>query len=439
MSRALFALLLLAAPLAADDKPKPRAKLLGTLKVNKLVELAVWTPDARHLILIAGGKGLVLGREQLGDDTPAKPVAEFDVPAGGAKFGVTPDGTELFAVVSAGARFNAETRMCYWALKDLLEGKKKAKPDRTVDLEADNPTGFALSADGKSLFAVTVDRRPGVTPNGGLPVQAGKVLRLDTKSGDTAETVADLGMEDGTLLGAAVHPETGRVFAQYPTADEHVIRCIDAPTKKRKWERAIDSQGAFLNGQPPKVSPNGKVVVAFVSHQGQLNPAGPPGLPGVGQPGQPGQVAGTRPLLLDAETGKVIAEMGGEDTTACDVCDFSHDGKLLFGWLQSANGMRYTAWDGATGKPLKTWSRNVGALSAAFAPGKHELATVEQVGNGGYQLPAAPNGPGGPLLEFDRRSVFYDPLLTTPAVVPPADTPVSYSIVGVWNLAPLVK
>lgn len=440
MSRTLFALLVLAAPLLADDKPKPRAKLLGTIKVNKLVEQAVWTPDAKHLILIAEGKGLVVSREQLGDDTPAKPVAEFDVPTGGAKFGVTPDGTELFAVVSAGARFNAETRLCYWAMKDLVEGKKKAKPDRTVDLEADNPTGFALSADGKSLFGVFIEPRPGGTPLGGLPQQVGKVLRLDTKTGDSVETVADLNMEDSTLLGATSHPESGRVFAHFQTTDEHVVRCIDPTTKKRKWERKIDSPAAFLTGQSPKVSPAGNAVVAFVSHQGQANPAGPPGLSGVGQPILPGQVSGTRPLLLDAETGKVIAEMGGEETISCEVCDFSHDGKLMFGWLSSAVGMRYTAWDGTTGKPLKTWARGAGALSAAFAPGKHELATVEQVGNGGYQLPVAPNGPGGPLLEFDRRSAFYDPFQLPPTPpLPPTDAPAYYSIVGVWNLAPLVK
>lgn len=438
MSRTLLALLLLAAPLAANDNPKPRAKLLGTIKVNKLVDQVVWTPDAKHLILIAEGKGLVVSREQLGDDTPAKPVAEFELPAGAARFGVTPDGTELFAVVSAGARFHAETRLCYWALKDLVEGKKKAKPDRSVDLEADNPSGFALSADGKSLFAVTVDPRPGVTPNGGLPQQVGKVLRLDTKTGDTAETVADLDVEDATLHGASVHPETGRVFAHFQTLDEHVVRCIDPSTKKRKWERKIDSPAAYMTVQPPKVSPTGKTVVAYVSNQGpQVLPGAPGGLPLPGG-GAPGQVAGIRPLLLNADTGAVIAEMGGEDTTGCLVCDFSHDGKLLFGWLQSAVGMRYIAWDGTTGKPLKTWARNAGGLSAAFAPGKHELATVEQVGNGGYVPPA--NQPVGPYLELDRRA-FYDPLQPIPPTppLPPADVPVSYSIVGVWNLAPLMK
>lgn len=437
MSRTLLALLLLAAPLVANDKPKPRAKLLGTIKVNKMVDQVVWTPDAKHLILIAEGKGMVVSREQLGDDTPAKPVAEFDLPTGAARFGVTPDGTELFAVVSAGARFNAETRLCYWVLKDLLEGKKKAKPDRSVDLEADNPTGFALSADGKSLFGSFVEPRPGGTPLGGLPQQVGKVLRMDTKTGDTVETVADLDVEDGTLLGATSHPESGRVFAHFQTIDEHVIRCIDPSTKKKKWERKIDSPAAYMTGQAPKVSPTGKAVVAFVSNQGP--PVVPDNLPRPGLPPLPGQVAGIRPLLLNAETGAVVAEMGGEDTSGCEVCDFSSDGKLMFGWLQSSVGMRYTAWDGTTGKPLKTWARSAGGLSAAFAPGKHELATVEQVPSGGYQLPVAPNGPGLPQFEFDRRA-FYDPLLTQPpAVVPPADAPVSYSIVGVWILAPLVK
>ena len=170
---------LLAAPVLPDEKPKPRAKLLGTVKLDKRVQQVCWTHDAKHLIVVTDEKAMVIGRDQLGEDAPVKPIAEFALPVGGMSlFGVTPDGTELYALVSAG-RINAETRLCYWTLKDLLDGKKKAKPDRVVSLEADNPNHFAFSADGRSLYAVVGEQRRGeaVQPNGALQF-TGKLLRL---------------------------------------------------------------------------------------------------------------------------------------------------------------------------------------------------------------------------------------------------------------------
>ena len=192
MARSLLIALLLAtriaaAPVPAEEKPKPRAKLLGTVKLDKYVTEVCWTPDAKHLIIVTDEKGLVIGRDQLGEDAPAKPIAEFALPSGGmCKFGVTPDGAELYAMVTA-TRFNAETRLCYWTLKDLLDGKKKSKPDRVVSLEVDDPSHFVFSADGKNLYAVVSEpRRDSVLqPNGHLP-QIGKVLRSNTKTGDIA-------------------------------------------------------------------------------------------------------------------------------------------------------------------------------------------------------------------------------------------------------------
>jgi len=129
----LAVILLTATVGLAAEPPKPRAKLLGTMKVDKEVQTVHWTPDTKHLILITADKGLVVGRDQLGEDTPAKPVAEFDLPAGSWTWmGVTPDGTELYVVLTAGTRSNPETRVCFWTLKDLTEGKKEgqARPHR---------------------------------------------------------------------------------------------------------------------------------------------------------------------------------------------------------------------------------------------------------------------------------------------------------------------
>ena len=317
MARSLLMALLLAAPLSAapappEEKPKPRAKLLGTVKLDKRVQEVCWTPDAKHLIVVTDVKGLVIGRDQMGEDAPAKPIAEFAVPAGGvSKFGVTPDGTELYALVSAG-RINAETRLCYWTLKDLLDGKKKMKPDRVVSLEADNPNHFAHSADGRSLYVVVSESRAGTVlqPNG--QQYTGKLLRLSTKTGDIAEEWMPLDLPNATLVGAAIHPESGKVFAHFKTAEEHVVRCFDRAGKKEKWERTFPQPSPHANMvNDPKVSPDGEVVVAFWYRQFQTPQPG-----AIPQPGQPlplMSVNTVSPQLLNATTGAVIADLGGDD------------------------------------------------------------------------------------------------------------------------------
>lgn len=428
----LAAATVLAAPVPPDDgpKPKPRPKLLGTLKLDKRVEQALWTPDARHLILIAETKGLVVGRDQLGEDAAPKPVAEFDLPAGGgSRFGITPDESELFAVASAGGRFNAETRLCFWTLKDLLDGKKKAKPDRVVSLEVDNPASFALTAGGKGLMACVTEPRAGgaVLPNG-LPAQAGKVLRLSARTGDVIDEVLTLDEPDATLVGATAHPGAGRVFAHFQTGDDHVVRAIDTTTKKAKWERKFEQPANQGGGVGPKVSPDGKVVVAFCSRMVQVPQ---PGF--VPQPGQPvpvNTVVSVSPQLLDAATGEVVANLGGEDVYSSDVSDFSPDGKLIFGWLSRPNGMQYLVWEAKTGKPLKRWTRGSGDLSAGFAPTGHALLTVERTSTPIYGPPVGGQPFGSDIKLQD--SIWIQPQRD---IIRTDHT----SVIGVWDLAPLVK
>ena len=75
--RPLLALLalapaLLAAPVpAADEKPKPRAKLLGTFTLDVEVQSAFWTPD--------GKLGLELLTAPAGSPAPLRPAVEADV------------------------------------------------------------------------------------------------------------------------------------------------------------------------------------------------------------------------------------------------------------------------------------------------------------------------------------------------------------------------
>jgi hypothetical protein len=436
----LAVILLTATVGLAADPPKPRVKLLGTVKVDKAVQTVHWSPDAKHLILITADKGLVVGRDQLGEDTPAKPVAEFDLPVGSWTWmGVTPDGAELYVVLTAGSRFNAETRVCFWTLKDLTEGKKKAKPDRIVSLEADNPSEMALGKDGKTFLALTTEPRPN-TPLGELPKQRGKVLRVNLKTGDTAEEVATLDDQQATLVGATPDPDSARVFAHFQTDEEHAIRCIDTTTGKKKWERRFDEPAPQGHTMPaPRVSPDGGTLVAFCSKIGQ--PADPnnrlPPLPGVPQANGQNTV---RPHLLNAATGAIIADLGADDVLSADVLGYSADGKVLFGYMSTNTGItRHVLWEAKTGKPLKTWARPSAVYAADFAPGKYELATVESLDDS-VRPPVRPLDT--PFL-LERASAYFpqfQPGLPPPVQVPPAPPASPYrSVVGVWDLAPLVK
>lgn len=431
----LAVLVLTAAVGLADDKPKPRPKLLGTIKVNRAVEMVHWTPDAKHLILLGDGKGLIVGRDQLGEDTPAKPVAEFDLPTGGgAWLGVAPDGSEVYALAQPAGRFNAETRLCYWTLNDLLDGKKKAKPDRVVSLETDSPNDLTMASDGKSLLAVTKEHLP-FQPGEQLRFR-GKVLRVSTKTGDTSEDLLALDEAEATLVNATATPDGTRVFAHYQTGDENVVRCIDSATKKKKWERRFDEAVVGTSGLAPRLSPDGGVVIAFCSKAGR--PTDPNQLPQVGQPQPPQGQTTLRPQLLNAATGAVIADLGGDESLSCDLGGFSHDGKLVFGWLTTNTGVRHLVWDTKTGKPLKTWVRGNGVVAADFAPGKYELAVAERFDPNGPPVYIPP--PNGPLYGPVGRASLYLPQQPDPPVSPVAPPPSGVtSIVGIWDLAPVVK
>jgi DNA-binding beta-propeller fold protein YncE len=424
-------LLSAAVGLADDAKPKPRAKLLGTLKVKKAVEQVVFSPDGKHLIVFADGNGLVVPREQLGEDATPKPVSEFDLPVGsGMHYGVTPDGAEVYVLFTAGSRFNAETRLCFWAVKDLADGKKKAKPDRAVSLEVDNPTSFALTGDGKSLFVVAIEPRAGAAPPGQPLQQVGKVFRLSARTGDIADEVMTLDEKEASLVGAVVHPESGRVYAHFQTADEHVVKGLEMGTKKAVWTRRFDEPPPGPSNIGPRVSPDGKAVVAFPTRQILAAPVLP------GQPA-PGNTMSSSPQLLDTAKGEVVADLGGEDVNWSGVHAFSPDGKLTFGWLSRNSGVtQFVAWDTKAGKPLKTWARGASIAAAAFAPAGHLLAVVERTEV--YQhVPAYSPSPfaNDPIdfRGFDSSWVIRQPQQPLP---PPPEVS---SIVGVWDLAPLVK
>jgi outer membrane protein assembly factor BamB len=300
----------------------------------------------------------------------------------------------------------------------LLAGATKGKPDRVVKLDADNPMAFTF-ADGKSAVAVVSVPRDGPVVLYAPPLRAGKVVRLDVKTGDVTDTLAELSDADDTLVGAAVHPASGRVFAHYHSSDS-VVRCADAKTGKVKWERAVEGDTIHYGYAGPVVAPDGSAVAVGCLRVVQL-----PQWNGPGRPPQINQFPSNRLHLLDGGTGKPIADLGADDAHGCQACGFSADGRLLFGWVRRNSGSHYTVWDARTGKPLKVWDRQSADVTARFATAGHDLALVERT----QTQVVVPAESGELVVENTHQLHQYGRITKTR----------HSSVVGVWDLAPLAK
>ncbi len=437
--RTLFSLLFVAVPLlaapvpAADEKPKPRAKLLGTLVVNVNVQAVYWTPDGKHLVLVGDKRVLVYPREQVGTPAP-KPLAAFDRPDTYGTVGQTTDGG-LWVLAPARQKVNAENRLHFWSAKSLVSpGEPKA--DRVIDLEADNPTGAVVSADGGSVFATLMTTRPAPNPNGNrnsveyLP----KFLRLSAKTGDVVKRTPLADLCEGRYAGSAFDPRTGRVYLAVHAGDETVVSCRDLDAAKPVWERKLsakpeaDSLGVFV------LSPDG----SRVAYRQPTLTVVPPGGFGGGPPPRGGGPGGGRPapvayeststlLTFDAKTGEPGAELAKADIRWGNGYSFSADGRLLFAAVGTVEGGKLGVWDVKSGAELKTWDRGSADVGGTFAPSGFELAIVERerkdVLGPRVAVPGGFNGNGG--QQWDTRQ----------EVVRVEHT----STVGVWDLSPVVK
>lgn len=438
LSLLLFTLPLLAAPVRdAEEKAKPRAKLLGTLVVSAQVQSLHWTADGKHLVLVTDQRVLVYPRDQVGVDKP-KPLTAFDRPDKYGEVGMTADGG-LWVLAPAGQKVNAENRLHLWSAKTLLAGGEP-KADRVIDLEADNPNGLIPLADGSSVFATVMTTRQiqNANPNGPrnssyeyLP----KFLRLSTKTGDVVKQTAFADLSEDRYAGSAFDPRTGRLYLAVHAGDETVVSCRDPDGGKPLWEKKLplkpdlDSLGVFV------LSPDGSRVayrqptltVQQPGGGGGFAPRGGGGGPGGGRP-QPVSYSSTSTLVtLDAKTGEPGAALAKADTHSANGHSFSADGRLLFAAVGTVEGHKLGVWEATGGAELKVWERGRADVNGAFAPSGYELAIVERERKDVYgPRVAVPSGYStGSGQQWDtRQEVIRTDYIST---------------VGLWDLSPVVR
>ncbi len=445
LALALLAPALVAAPVPEDkEKPKPRAKLLGTLTVGVNVRSAHWLPDGKHLVLVTDQRVLVYPRDQIGAEKP-KPLTAFDRPSGSDTVRPTADGG-LWALAPAGRKVNAENRLYFWSAKTLTAGSEP-KADRVIDLEADNPHGLTVSADGGSVFATLMTTRPAANAN---PNQGRRgveyipqFLRMSGKTGDVVQKVAFADLSQDRYAGSAIDPRTGRLYLAVHTEGETVVTCREPDGGKQVWERKLpvkpdpDGIGEFL------LSPDGDRVLfrqpTLVVRQdgggvpggfggGGGNPFAPGGARGGGG-GRPPQVSyqtSSSLVVLDAKSGEPGPELAKGDQLSGQGHAFSTGGRLLFANISTHEGSRLTVWDLKVGAEVKGWARAYADASGAFAPNGYELLIVEREQKDvlGPRV-AVPGGFTGQGQQWDTRQ----------EVIRVDHT----STVGVWDLSPVVK
>jgi hypothetical protein len=450
---------LLAAPVPADgEKPKPRPKLVVSARLEADVNGVLWTPDGKHLILRCGdGKARVVRRDLLTADEPeVKPTTEFALPDGGFHLALAPGGTDLYSVVPA-KRFNSESRLLVWDLKRVLEAKEVAKPDRAVTLEPDTPYQGALSADGKNLLTHTLEPRraqpnPNAAAGGGWnpgfggwdggrpqnPEYTARFVRLNARTGDVTDEIAVFDDPQVKYAAHAVDPKANRLFVHLHTADETVIRCLDATTGKQTWERKLEQKPSPRGQHELLVSPDGGLVGVVQSVLQAVPAPQPAGGGGGGARGGFGGPAGGQPrmnytqrslpVLLTAKTGETAVEVPADEIQSASLHTFSADGRLLVGSVsKDNNSSQVVVWDTKTGKVVKAWSgRWRNDMHLAFAPTGYELvaAEVESTPVYGPQT-AIPShmSQNGQQWQSHREVIRTEYKAT----------------LGVWDLSPLVK
>jgi hypothetical protein len=213
--------------------------------------------------------------------------------------------------------------------------------------------------------------------------------------------------------------------------EETVVECREPDGGKQVWERKLPGKAAPNTLGAMTLTPDGGQV-AFVQPTVTANPQQPggpfpPGAGGGGRAGggraQPVSYShAAAVVMLSTKTGEPGAEVSKTPLSGAQVHSFSGDGRLLFAGLGGADGSRLVVWDGKTGTEVKTWNRGSADVSAAFTPSGYELAIVERERKETTRSTVVPGG-GGQQWETRNEVVKVD----------------YTSVIGVWDLAPVVK
>lgn len=415
----LLTLPLLSAPVPAEEKPKPRAKLVATLSVPVRVEATQWMPDGKHLVLVTDQRVLVYPREQFRADKP-KPLTAFDRPQQMNQVELTPDGG-LCVFTWAGTKVNAESRLSVWSAKSLLGGGEP-KADRVLDLSTSYIQAPRLATDG-GVVGVVVERNADGDPNGGYKPT---LLRVSGKTGDVVAKTPLSELADGQYTGSLFDPHSGRIYVATRLNGEDSLTCRELGAAKPLWERKLPGKASRYYDNHFLLSADGRRL-AYVQPTESVVPPKPPqgGLRPGGVPPRAESVPTRSLLVLDTKTGERGPELTTEDIRDARAHAFSADGRLLFAEIATADETKLGVWDVTTGAEVKVWSRDQrspgsgrtisGDIGGAFHPTAAELVIVEREFR---EVPA-------PFVGTDGRRGVERVDYTT--------------VVGLWDLSAVVK
>jgi hypothetical protein len=413
LARLLFAMVLaalphvaLAAPIPNDSEtPKLRSRLIGTMTLPVRVEDLVWLPDGKHLILRChDGIARVVRRDQIGENEPTvKAIVEFKLPARCQHLELTAEGNQLYSVVAAEGKLTTESRLHFWNLKQVLAGTAGEKAERVITLENDPVFPIAISADSRQLIAGSTEMQPSGN-------QSIRFDRLSTKTGDRLSELVNFDETNQVYCHHSLDPKANRLFVYTNGTEDSRMQCLDLANGKSIWDRTFSDRPANGQGGCVTHSPDGRLV-AFAYAMMAPHPNTQPG-------NAPQLIQRFIPTLLNAKTGETM-ELPVDDIFYTQIHAFSADGRLLVGRSANISGnWQMMVWDTKTGKVLRSWKGFPDGV-VAFSPSGYELLAIDRE----------------QTVEITTTQIQST---SGNSVSQPVTRTTHKSIVGIWDLAPLV-
>jgi RNA polymerase sigma factor (sigma-70 family) len=437
-----------------DKAKKPaKPKLIDTIRADGTLSSPMWQGDGKTLYVshrdTRSGTPFGLSQavrtfEMRGYTQPKidgggwQQDLVFECPTGGF-LGFYNSGKSFATYTPAGRRINAPDMVDHADIVSRgigVPGQLVVRQPGTqrIEIDLDDGRPFAISPDGKTVFAQKVTE--GVT-------RVVTVNLLDAMTGELTKTVGTFGGDGQSVRAYKLSHAADRLFVYLHTDDEVTVRCVEVASGKTVWDAKFPSprpvgeqpgrpssvETRLLNQQFLTASRDGKRLGVMVGTDAEQ------------------KVFDLK--VLDATTGMIavkLADLGSGGNTALD---FSHDGRMLVGktdriaddmtrmalargalspdQLAGPDGkwQQLVVWDLKTGKVLRAWNDNLN-VSAAFAPDRPVLAIVETEREITGSVPAAqPAGAGGAFQpgRGERLVPQYQ----------------YRSTIGFWDLSPLLK